>query len=145
QTRLLKKFCLRTILHLQTDKFNPKFLNRALSLSLLLRKIQLPPRGSLAIFVQLFIFEFSTWLFRRSGASRRRLRRRLALFYDDKGSVASHTLGFLHNALHIFQRHVVENVMSGGENIAAVPLRRVDSAVQNEPVSVFPFDTDKLT
>ena len=41
QTRLLKKFCLRTILHLQTDKFNPKFLNRALSLSLLLRKIQL--------------------------------------------------------------------------------------------------------
>ena len=66
QIRLLKKFCLRTILHLQTDKSNPKFLNHALSLSLLLRKIQLPPRGSLAIFVQLFIFEFSTWLFRQS-------------------------------------------------------------------------------
>jgi len=32
----------------------------ALSLSLLLRKIQLPPRWSLSIFVQLFIFEFST-------------------------------------------------------------------------------------
>ncbi|MBQ2988397.1 MAG: hypothetical protein IJD59_04760, partial [Clostridia bacterium] len=60
QTRLLKKLCLRTILHLQTDKFNPKFLNRALSLSLLLRKIQLPPRGSLSVFVQLFIFEYST-------------------------------------------------------------------------------------
>ena len=46
QIRLLKKFCLRTILHLQTDKSNPKFLNHALSLSLLLRKIQLPPRGN---------------------------------------------------------------------------------------------------
>ena len=41
QIRLLKKFCFRTILHLQTDKSNPKFLNHALSLSLLLRKIQL--------------------------------------------------------------------------------------------------------
>ena len=48
-----------------TNKSNPKFLNHALSLSLLLRKIQLPPRGSLSGFVQLFIFEFSTWLFRR--------------------------------------------------------------------------------
>ncbi|MBR6743913.1 MAG: hypothetical protein IKM00_01665 [Clostridia bacterium] len=38
----------------------------ALSLSLLLRKIQLPPRGSLSSFVQLFIFEFSTWIFRQS-------------------------------------------------------------------------------
>ena len=46
QIRFLKKFCLRIILHLQTDKSNPKFLNHALSLSLLLRKIQLPPRGN---------------------------------------------------------------------------------------------------
>ncbi|MBQ2989261.1 MAG: hypothetical protein IJD59_09170, partial [Clostridia bacterium] len=54
---------------------NPKFLNHALSLSLLLRKIQLPPRGSLSGFVQLFIFEFSTWLFRQSDAVNLDLRR----------------------------------------------------------------------
>ncbi|MBQ2989648.1 MAG: hypothetical protein IJD59_11145, partial [Clostridia bacterium] len=46
----------------------------ALSLSLLLRKIQLPPRGSLSSFVQLFIFEFSTWLFRQSEAGNARWR-----------------------------------------------------------------------
>ncbi|MBQ2988996.1 MAG: hypothetical protein IJD59_07830, partial [Clostridia bacterium] len=59
---------------------NPKFLNHALSLSLLLRKIQLPPRGSLSGFVQLFIFEFSTWLFRQSERFSDRENRRFAFF-----------------------------------------------------------------
>ena len=58
QIRFLKKFCLRTILDLQTDKFNSKFLNHALSLSLLLCKIQLPLGGSLSILCNFLFFHF---------------------------------------------------------------------------------------
>jgi hypothetical protein len=60
ENKIFEKFCSRTILELQTDKSNPKFLNHALSFSLLLRKIQLPLGGSLSVFVQLFVFSFST-------------------------------------------------------------------------------------
>ncbi|MBQ2987871.1 MAG: hypothetical protein IJD59_02070, partial [Clostridia bacterium] len=66
------------------DKSNPKFLNHALSLSLLLRKIQLPPRGSLSSFVQLFIFEFSTWLFRQSESKNEGYSFILALYILDQ-------------------------------------------------------------